>query len=81
MYRRRLHKFTTCVLSICLVLYDSKICLKYYTGNLALGNTNITSKQECTQVLQTNSNTPRVIIKPHERHLIWKSCLGTIMYK
>jgi len=26
--RRRLHKFTTCVLSICLVLYDNKICLK-----------------------------------------------------
>ena len=29
MYRRRLHKFTTCVISICLVLYDNKICLKY----------------------------------------------------
>jgi hypothetical protein len=27
--RRRLHKFTTCVLSICLVLYDNKICLMY----------------------------------------------------
>ena len=27
-YRRRLHKFTTCVLSIYLVLYDNKICLK-----------------------------------------------------
>ena len=27
--RRRLHKFTTCVLSICLVLYDNKICLMH----------------------------------------------------
>jgi hypothetical protein len=27
-YRRRLYKLTTCVLSICLVLYDNKICLK-----------------------------------------------------
>ena len=28
MYRRRRHKFT-CVLSVCLVLYDNQICLKY----------------------------------------------------
>jgi hypothetical protein len=33
MYRNRLHKFTTCVLSICLVLYDNKICLKYDQTN------------------------------------------------
>ena len=35
MYRRRLHKFTTCVLSICLVLYDNKICLKYDLSSLS----------------------------------------------
>ena len=29
MYPRRLHKFTTCVLSIYFVLYDNKICLMY----------------------------------------------------
>jgi hypothetical protein len=28
-YRRRLHKFTTCVLSICLGFFYNKICLKY----------------------------------------------------
>jgi len=35
---RRLHKSTTCVLSICLVLYDNKICLKYQMNKRLVKN-------------------------------------------